>query len=84
MRNEFVFCKRCGAKLRVQRGEYNIVWLEYDIRTGTYTDGEVPSEFSQGGFPFGKDCAKAALGEHASAVQDFARRINANAQGVEE
>jgi len=64
MKNKFVFCERCGAKLKTHKGgEYNIIWLEYDQRTGTYTNKEVPAEFSQGGFPFGKDCAKIVLSE---------------------
>lgn len=72
MKNEFVFCERCGAKLTTIKGEtYNVIWLEYDQRTGTYTDKEVPAEFSQGGFPFGKDCAKIVLAEHEAAEQSL-------------
>lgn len=68
MNNHLVFCERCKKKLAEYRGgEYNIVWLEYDQRTSTYTDKEVPAEFSQGGFPFGKDCAKVVLAEHEAA-----------------
>lgn len=70
MKNQLVFCTRCDAKLAEHRnGQYNIVWLEYDLRTGTYTDKEVPAEFSQGAFPFGKDCAKVVLSEHEAAEQ---------------
>jgi hypothetical protein len=80
MKNNLVFCERCGAKLAEHRnGEYNIVWLELDQRTGTYTDKGVPAEFSQGGFPFGKDCAKVVLAEHESAQHRLAER---QAQGV--
>lgn len=72
MKNEFVFCERCGAKLTTHKGgEYNVIWLEYDQRTGTYTNKEVPAEFSQGGFPFGKDCAKVVLAEHEAAEQSL-------------
>ena len=68
MKNEFVFCERCGAKLTtIKGGTYNVIRLEYDQRTGTYTNKEVPAEFSQGGFPFGKDCAKIVLAEHEAA-----------------
>ena len=68
MKNSFAFCERCNAKLaEIRNGEYNIVWLELDQRTGTYTNQEVPTEFSQGGFPFGKDCAKIMLAEHEAA-----------------
>ena len=65
MSRSFAFCERCSAKLNLDK----IWWLEYDQRTGTYTDKEVPAEFSQGGFPFGKDCAKKALAEHEAAQQ---------------
>ena len=72
MKNEFVFCERCGAKLTtIKGGTYNVIWLEYDQRTGTYTNKEVPAEFSQGGFPFGKDCAKIVLAEHETAEQSL-------------
>lgn len=73
VKNEFVFCERCGAKLTTLKGrEYNVIWLEYDQRTGTYTNKDVPTEFSQGGFPFGKDCAKIVLAEHEAAEQNNA------------
>ena len=64
MNKQFGFCERCGAKLAGDK----IWWLELDQRTGTYTDQEVPAEFSQGGFAFGKDCAKIMLAEHKAAV----------------
>jgi hypothetical protein len=63
MNKQFDFCERCGAKLA---GDKNW-WLELDHRTGTYTDQEVPAEFSQGSFAFGKDCAKIMLAEHKAA-----------------
>ena len=65
MNKQFGFCERCGAKLAGDK----IWWLELDQRTGTYTDQEVPAEFSQGGFAFGKDCAKIMLAEHEAAEQ---------------
>jgi hypothetical protein len=65
MNKQFGFCERCGAKLAGDK----IWWLELDQRTGTYTDQEVPAEFSQGGFAFGKDCAKIMLAEHKAAEQ---------------
>lgn len=58
-----LFCEHCKAKLNPDKA----VWLELDQRTGTYTDQPVPEEFSQGGFPFGADCAKNMLAEHAAA-----------------
>ena len=63
--NDFGFCERCGAKLAGDK----IWWLEYDQRTGTYSLEAVPEEFSQGGFSFGKDCAKIMLTEHAAAQE---------------
>lgn len=51
------FCEICGKKLDPNK----IVWLNLDRRTNTYTDKELPSQYSQGGFPFGKDCAKRIL-----------------------
>jgi len=59
---EIDFCERCGAELDPDK----VQWLEFDRRTSTYGRG-VPPEHSQGGFPFGKDCAAAALAEHAKA-----------------
>jgi hypothetical protein len=53
-------CERCQEILKPG----NEVWLELDQRTNTYTDLEVPQEHSQGGFPFGADCAKRAITEH--------------------
>ena len=60
-----LFCERCKAKLNPDKA----VWLELDQRTGTYTDQPVPEEYSQGGFPFGADCARFALAEHIAAQE---------------
>ncbi len=60
-----LFCERCKAKLNPEKA----VWLELDQRTGTYTDQPVPEEYSQGGFPFGADCARFALAEHIAAQE---------------
>lgn len=39
-----------------------VVWLELNTRTlGWHTPGSVPEDESQGCFPFGPDCARAAL-----------------------
>jgi hypothetical protein len=54
-------CQRCEVEIEPGRE----VWLELDQRTNTYTDeGTVPEEHSQGGFPFGADCAARSLREH--------------------
>lgn len=51
-------CTRCGKDIIPGRE----VWLELDWYRGTYHKaGEVPEEHSQGGFPFGADCAKVVL-----------------------
>lgn len=47
-------CTRCQQKLN----EKTVVLLELDIRTGTYTDLDIPAEFSQGCFEFGSACAE--------------------------
>jgi hypothetical protein len=59
-------CERCGKKhLR------EAVWLELDAGTGQYhRPGVVPPERSQGGFPFGADCAKQALAASARRGED--------------
>lgn len=51
-----IFCEECGKKIIGKP-----VWLELDQRTYTYTKRDVPIEFSQGGFTFGKTCAKKLL-----------------------
>jgi hypothetical protein len=84
MKNQLVFCERCKAKLAEHRnGEYNIVWLVLDQRTGTYTDKEIPDEFSQGAFPFGRDCAKVVLAEH-EATQHGVHPTGSNVRRVED
>lgn len=60
-----LFCERCKSKLNPDMA----VWLELDQRTGTYTDQPVPEKYSQGGFPFGADCARIALAEHIAAQE---------------
>lgn len=42
-----------------------VAWLELDQRNDTYHDfGGVPSEKSQGWFPFGITCAKKMIAQH--------------------
>lgn len=44
-------------------------WLELDQRTQTYHDDQdVPSDRSQGWFPFGLHCAKKKIKEHRAKV----------------
>jgi hypothetical protein len=51
-------CTKCDKVLNPKRE----VWLELDYETGKYSiPGKEPLEHSQGGFPFGTDCAEAVL-----------------------
>ena len=57
-----VYCERCGKRLLTD--EKDIITLELDIRDNTYHLAdlhEIPEEFSQGCFYFGKDCLKTIL-----------------------
>jgi hypothetical protein len=54
-------CEKCGEKLDPD----TMVWLELSHKTGMYTrpdlDGDLPEDESQGGFTFGRACAKTVL-----------------------
>jgi hypothetical protein len=50
------YCTECGQRLHGR-----IVMLEFDQRDSTYRNGDVPKEFSQGWFPFGRACAEKIL-----------------------
>lgn len=55
MSTDDIFCTKCGEKLDPKTA----VWLELDQRYGRYyREGIVPALYSQGGFPFGKACAR--------------------------
>lgn len=58
-------CERCNEFLHPDRE----VWLEYDRRVLKCTDQEVPEQYNQGGFPFGKACAKKEIEEWKQASQ---------------
>jgi hypothetical protein len=50
-------CQICGAVVNPDKA----VWLELDLRDNSWHDPKtdpVPQEYSQGGFPIGRDCAK--------------------------
>lgn len=64
-----IWCEECGARLDIRKA----VWLTFDQRTGNYTDQDVPDEYSQGAFPFGRDCAKKLLQSSAIAIEYPAR-----------
>jgi hypothetical protein len=63
-------CERCNELLDPEKA----VWLELDVRENKYTDMPIPEEDSQGGFPFGKACAKKALGQSPFMVDHRHRR----------
>lgn len=55
---EHEHCTECDAPVFPSRA----VWLELSIETGEYTlPGKIPAIESQGGFPFGRDCAKKVM-----------------------
>lgn len=62
---EYIKCTNCKEPIKSGR----IVMLTYDQRTGTYTKGNVPPEYNQGAFPFGRQCAKAMELEHTLTIQ---------------
>jgi hypothetical protein len=52
------WCDRCGERLNPSR----IMWLELNTDTGRYSrEDSVPSNKSQGCFPFGEQCALSVL-----------------------
>lgn len=53
--NRRLRCEKCNRPLL---NDDEIVWLEFDQRINKYTSAHVPEQYSQGGFPFGNDCAK--------------------------
>jgi hypothetical protein len=54
------FCERCGEKLNPE----TMIWLELDQDTGRYTDQPLQEgHTSQGGFTFGRACAKVVLAD---------------------
>jgi hypothetical protein len=59
MKEQTIYCERCGDKLNPSKA----VWLELSNTDGKYYT-EIPSgHVSQGGFSFGKACAKTQLKE---------------------
>ena len=60
------YCTCCQRPLRAK-----VAWLELDQRTDTYHDrGGVPADQSQGWFPFGLSCARAALAKARAAKKE--------------
>jgi hypothetical protein len=58
------WCTCCGKPLT----GHAFRWLELDQRSNTYHDlGGVPTDKSQGWFPFGLKCAKRKINEHSTA-----------------
>lgn len=52
-------CERCGEALKRTQA----VWLELSLIDGRYYKDLPDGHESQGGFPFGKTCAKVAIQE---------------------
>lgn len=52
-------CERCGEALK----QTQTVWLELSLTDGRYYKDLPDGHASQGGFPFGKACAKVAIQE---------------------
>lgn len=69
--NDDLFCQECGKKL----DPIKAVWLELSTETGEYYFGDpLPEAESQGGFPFGKDCAK-KIGKRYQAEKESSKPI---------
>ncbi len=55
------YCEYCQKPIKTG----HVVWLWLDQRTNTFSnDDDEKPEYSQGGFPFGKSCAKHELKKH--------------------
>jgi hypothetical protein len=56
MKNQTIYCERCEEKLNPKTA----VWLELSLTDGKYyqSDNFPTNHESQGGFSFGKRCAK--------------------------
>lgn len=63
-------CERCNEILNEEKA----VMLAYDTQFRKYTDEEIPAERDQGGFWFGKACAK-----HEKAAYETARKASEDA-----
>ncbi len=59
MKEQIIFCERCGEKLNPKTA----VWLELSMTDGKYYNQIPEGHDSQGGFSFGKACAKSQLKE---------------------
>jgi hypothetical protein len=59
MKEQIIFCERCGEKLNPKTA----VWLELSMTDGKYYNQIPEGHDSQGGFSFGKACAKTQLNE---------------------
>ena len=59
MKQQTIWCERCGEKLNPKTA----VWLELSMTDGKYYQSIPEGHDSQGGFSFGKACAKSQLKE---------------------
>ena len=60
MNEQTIWCERCGEKLNPKTA----VWLELSMTDGNYYKEIPDGHDSQGGFSFGKACAKSQLKEN--------------------
>lgn len=61
MNDKIIYCEKCGDKINPKTA----VWLELSLTDGNYYDSNSfpRNHESQGGFSFGKACAKTVLKE---------------------
>ena len=59
MKEEIIYCERCNERLNPKTA----VWLELSNTDGNYYTEIPEGHNSQGGFSFGKACAKTQLKE---------------------
>jgi hypothetical protein len=59
MKEQTIRCERCNEKINPKTA----VWLEFSITDGRYYKEIPQGHDSQGGFSFGKACAKTQLNE---------------------
>jgi len=65
MNEQTIYCERCGEKLNPKTS----VWLELSMTDGNYYKEIPEGHDSQGGFSFGKACAKSQLKEELNELK---------------
>ncbi len=62
-------CTRCGEVLNASKA----VWLDLNVHTGEFREEPWPESESQGGFVFGRACARRQLTEQSGVAQSVER-----------